>query len=335
MLIFYKYRKHAMKCSFKKAQRYVQYLESYGKWYFVLKFCQRNTLLVPHVHSWHWRSLYVHKRHINDTTKVKKVVLLHLFWILDIWKLKHPLSVKGLTTYPVAFYANISYKNPLELYGTIHRWKYKFGLKKTRLFPYILTKVWKDYISEQWTTRSYLQFITWRKKNPYYYYKRFKEGPFYDCLNFWFLTNRYFHNVQGRLYCKTSRNPHRYTKTLWLRLLQYPSVYDHRWFSLLKHLTRYKLREQLPWDLVYTSRDTWTFDPTARILERLLTCLIKQRLTITEYTLINEWKKLLKHKDKKNRLAQLLQVKLRTSSILMTYRKKSNKRRNSWNVFNY
>jgi hypothetical protein len=317
MLVFYKYRKYAAKRSFRKAKRTLQYMGSYGKWYYSLKFNLKNTLTVPYVHSWHWRSLYVHKKHINNKEYVTKALLLHLFWVVDIWKLKHPLSLKAVMAFPTMFYANIPYTNPLELYGTIHRWKYRYGFKKHKLFPYIMTPVWADYKSEQWVTRSYFTFMNWRKKSARYY-KKSKNSKLYHCLFFWFLTNRYFHTIQGRLYCKTFTNPFRYSKVLWLRLLQYPIIYDYRWFSLLTHLARYRLKALLPWDLMYTSRDTWTFDPTARKLELLFHSLVKRRVTITEYILIKHWKNLLRKKDA---LSKLVQVKIRTSPLFIIYRK--------------
>lgn len=317
MLVFYKYRKYAAKRSFKKAKRTLQYMGSYGKWYYTLKFGLKNTLTVPYIHSWHWRSLYLHKKHINTQKVVQKALLLHLFWVVDVWKLKHPLALTPVLTFPTMFYANIPYTNPLELYGTIHRWKYRYGLRKHRLFPYVITSAWADYKSEQWTSRSYLTFLNWRKQSARYYRKS-KNSRLYQCLYFWFLTNRYFHLIQGRLYCKTFTNPFRYSKVLWLRLLQYPIVYDYRWFKILRHLTRYKLKEALPWELLYKSRDVWTFDPTARILERLFKALVKHRVTITEHILIKHWKNLLRHEDP---LSKLVQIKIRDSRIFTIYRK--------------
>ena len=325
MLLFYKYNKQASKRSFKKAKRTLRYMESYGKWYYALKFCLKDTLKVPYIHSWHWRSLYLNKKHIERKEFLTKALLLHLFWVIDIWKLKQPLKLKAVMAFPTMFYANISNENPLVLYVTIHRWKYKYGLKKHKLVPYIITPVWGSYKSEQWVTRAYLTFMTWRKKSARYYMKA-KNTNVYQCLNFWFLTNRYFHMVQGRLYCKTFTNPFRYSKVLWLRLLQYPIIYDYRWFPFLSHLSRYRLKALLPWELIYQSKDTWTFDPTARILERLFHALVKQRVTITEYILIKHWKNLLRLKDS---LSQLVQVKIRTSPLFIIYRKNRQKKSNN------
>lgn len=317
MLVFYTYRNYAMKNSFKKAKRMMNYMESYGKWYFLTKFCQRKTLLVPIIHSWYWRSLYMHRKHIKNKEMVTKALLLHLFWIVDIWKLKHPLCLKGIMDYPTIFSVNIPNTNPFELYGTIHRWKYRYGFKKHRLIPYIITSKWGAYNSEQWVTRTYFTFMNWRKKKAKYY-QQVRNTQLYNFLNFWFLTNRYYHLVQGRLFCKTYTNPVRYSKVLWLRLLQYPMIYDSRWFSLLTHLSRYKLKNLLPWDLMYQSKDTWTFDPTAKILQRLLHALVKHRIAITEYILMKQWCNLLRNDDS---LSKLLQVKIRTSVLFTNYRK--------------
>lgn len=317
MVLFYTCNKYAKKTSVKRAKRTMNYMESYGAWYFVMKFCQRKTLLVPTIHSWHWRSLYMHRSHIKNKEIVTKALLVHLFWIVDIWKLKHPFNLKGIMEYPTMFSVNIPNTNPLELYGTIHRWKYRYGFKKHSLIPYVITARWADYKSEQWVTRPYFTFMNWRKKKAKYY-KKMRKTPLYKFLNFWFLKNRYYHLVQGRLYCKTYHNPVRYSKVLWLRLLQYPMVYDYRWFSLLTHLSRYPLKKSLPWELVYQSKDTWTFDPTAKNLERLLTALVKHRIAITEYVLIKQWRNLLRNDDS---LSKLLQVKIRTSVLFTDYRK--------------
>jgi hypothetical protein len=311
MVLFYNYKKNAVKRSFKKAKRYMQYLESYGKWYFIVKFCQKNTLAVPSVNSWDWRSFYLQRTELRDRELGTRVMLLHLFWVFDVWQVKQPSNLSFITEYPPVVYNHISHQNPLELYSTLHRWKYKFALKKSRLYPYILSKVWKEYLSEQWTTRSYIHYMTWRKKTAFYN-QCITNSQFYKCLNFWFLGHRYFHTIENRLYCKTYSNP-QYSRALWLRLVQYPSIYDKRWFSFLVYLSSYKLRADLPWDLIYKSRDMWTFDPTARLLQRLLNFLVKKRITITEYRLIMVWKNLLTRKDP---LSRLVQIRLRTSSIV-------------------
>ncbi len=318
MLLFYKskLKKYGMKRSFKKAKRTMNYMESYGKWYFLTKFCQKKTLVVPTIHSWQWRSLYMNKKHTKNKELLKKTLLLHLFWIIDIWKVKHPLNLKGVIAYPTTFLVSIPNSDPLELYGTIHRWKYRYDFKKNNLIPYNLNSRWDIYKSGQWLTRTYFTFMDWRKKKQEYY-KSIYNAPLYDFFNFWFLKNRYNHLVQGRLYCKTYKNPFRYSKVLWLRLLQYPMVYDYRWFSLLTYLARYKLNELLPWELVYQSRDMWTFDPTAKTLQRLLYALTKNRILITEHILVKQWRNLLISKD---RLSSLVQVKIRTSPLFERHR---------------
>ena len=289
---------------------------SFGKWYFVVKFNQKKNLLVPRIHSWHWRTLYMERKHIKNKEIVNKALLMHLFWVMDICKLKHPLRIKGFMGHPTMFLLNIPHTSPLELYGTIHRWKYRYGLKKHQLYPYLITSRWAAYKSDQWVTRTYFTFMNWRKKRGKYY-QQARNTKLYHFLNFWFLTNRYYHLVQVRLYCKTYMNPFRYSKVLWLRLLQYPIVYDYRWFFLLTHLTRYRLKNPVPWELLYQSKDTWTFDPTAKILEFLLKALVKHRLSITEYVLIKQWRNLLGNKDS---LSKLLQIKIRTSKVFTNYR---------------
>lgn len=317
MLLFYKYQKAGIKKAYRKAQRTINYMETYAKWYYTVKFLQKQPHNIPYIHGWGWRSLYLERTHIKNKEIVVKAVLLHLFWVMDIWRLKHPMYLKAVIGFPIMISTNISYKTPLVLYSTIHRWKFKYGLKKHKFLPYIISPVWDNYMSEQWMSRSYFTFMRWRKKKERYF-KKFRKTGLYQALNFWFLTNRYFHNIQGRLYCKTFNEPFRYTKVLWLRLFQYPSVYDYRWFPFVKHLACYKLNETLPWDLVYTSKRTWTFDPTARILERLFHYLIKYKTTITEYSLIKQWRNLL---TKKDRLSRLVQVKIRNTPLFLKYRR--------------
>lgn len=319
MLFFYRYKKKSTKRYYKKAKRSMQYMESYGKWYFLLKFCRRNTALVPTITSWSWRSFYLHKRHFNTRELIKKSLLLHLFWVFDVWKVNPALALQGVATnYPISFSTTINNNdNALELYSLIHKWKFKYGLNKERLFPYYITKVWSKYKSENWMARPYLHFVDWRRQNTKLF---LRNRPWLAYLNKWFLDNRYFHSIQARLRCHIPFNfPTKYTRTLWLRLLQYPALYDYNWLFLLVELSRYGLKKPLPWQLVYLSKDTWTFDRRAKALEKLLFALTRQRISITEYILLKHWRNLLRNTDK---LSRMVQIHIRESSLFIKYKRR-------------
>ena len=74
---------------------------------------------------------------------------------------------------------------------------------------------------------------------------------------------------------------------------------------LLKLLALYTNRTPLPWDLTYTSQQTWMFDYKAVGLVTLLKALVKQRTQITEYILVKRWKDLLTSQDSMSRSFQI------------------------------
>lgn len=319
MLFFYRYKKAYYKRMYKKAVRSIKYMENLGKWYFMLKYCRRNTALMPTIASWSWRSFYLNKRHVKNKELVKKSVLSHLFFVVDIWKLKQPIYLNAKATFPVEFSSIITKKDPLELYSMIHKWKYKYGLKSNRLYPYIITRRWAKYNSEDWMKRSYTQFNLWRTKHKKFF---IKKQPLLNYLNKWFIEYKHYHSIQARLRCQVPvQFPNKYTRTLWLRLLQYPALYNYKWLYLLSELSKYGLKKSLPWNLVYEHRDTWTFDRKAKALEKLLTALTTHRMNITEYILIKHWRNLLKNSDP---LSLKLQILIRKYALFIKFKKRKN-----------
>jgi len=316
MPFFFRYRKLPIKRSYKKALRSKNYMNSWAKWYFFIKYFRRTTVLFPTITSWKWRSLYVNSKHYKKKEMIKKSLMLHLFWVLDLWKLRHPLNlIANSRNFPVTF--NYETTESLEVYRLLHNWTYKYGLNKDKAFPYIITNAWSKYRPEQWMSRSYSYFIYWRHK----YKKNFiKQSPLLTYLNRWFIDNRYYHRIQANFICKVPSNfPIKYTKTLWLRLFQYPCVYNYNWFSVLQQLSTYGLKNSLPWNILYQSKAVWTFDKKAVALENILTLMITQRLYITDYILFKYWRNLLREQDP---LSKLLQIYIRSSPIFNMYRKR-------------
>ena len=316
MPFFFRYRKLPMKRAYKKALRTKNYMNSWAKWYFFIKYFRRNTSLYPAITSWKWRSLYVNRVHYKKKEMIKKTLMLHLFWVLDVWKLNHPLQLDGRSRkFPITF--NYQTTDNLEVYRLIQRWVYKYGLNKDKAFPYIITNNWNKYKPEQWMSRTYQYFIYWRHKNK----KDFiKKSPLLVYLNRWYIDNRYYHRIQANFVCKVpSVFPQKYTKALWLRLFQYPVLYNYNWFSALEELSNYGLKNPLPWHVLYQAKAVWTFDKKALALENILTLLINQRLYITDYVLFKHWRNLLKQQDP---LSKLLQIYIRSSPIFNMYRKR-------------
>lgn len=319
MLFFYRYKKAYYKRMYKKAVRSIKYMEKLGKWYLMLKYCKRNTSLMPTIASWSWRSFYLNKHHVKSKELVKKAVLFHLFFVVDIWKLKQPMNLHPKATFPVQFSSIITKKDPLELYSMIHKWKYKYGFKSNKLYPYIITRRWAKYNSEDWMKRTYTQFNLWRNR----YKKGFmKKQPLLTYLNKWFIEYKHYHSIQGRLRCHVPMMyPNKYTRTLWLRLLQYPVVYNYKWLYLLSELSKYGFKKALPWFLMYQNKDTWTFDRKAKALEKLYFALTEKRFTITEYILIKHWRSLLKNDDD---FSTKLQISLRKYALVVKYQRRKN-----------
>jgi hypothetical protein len=74
---------------------------------------------------------------------------------------------------------------------------------------------------------------------------------------------------------------------------------------MLRDLSQYAHRTKLPWSLLYTSKQAWTFDHQARGLSRLVKGLVSQRMQITEYILFKRWKDLLYQDDVFSRSFQI------------------------------
>jgi len=305
-----------MKHFYKKAVRSQNYMNMGGKWYFFIKFFRRTTFLYPSLTCWKWRSLYVNRRHYKNKALIKKTLMLHLFWILDIWKLQHPLQIIGNSkNFPVTF--NYQTTDSLQVNRLIHQWQYKYGLNKDRMFSYIITKAWSNYLPKQWVSRSYTYFVYWRHKNKK---DLLMQYPVLTYLNRWFIDNRYYHRIQANFVCQVPLNfPVKYTKTLWLRLFQYPSIYNNNWFKALQELSYHGLKNPLPWNILYQSKVIWTFDKHAVALENILILMIVRRVYITDYIIFKHWRNLLTQKDP---LSKLVQIYVRSSNIFNSYKKR-------------
>ena len=75
MPFFFRYRKLPIKRSYKKALRAKNYMNSWAKWYFFIKYFRRTTVLFPTITSWKWRSLYVNSKHYKKTVLYKIQIL--------------------------------------------------------------------------------------------------------------------------------------------------------------------------------------------------------------------------------------------------------------------
>ena len=314
---FYKYRKPVIHRSYNNALRVKNYMAYWAKWYLIVKYLQRNTNLLPSITMWKWRSLYLNRKHTcGEKILCKKTLSIHLFWVLDLWKLKHPSNLRGLSTnFPITFHYDIT--NSLDVQSLLYNWVHKYGLKKDRLFPYIVTNAWLKFKPQQWMSRDYNYFVYWRDKNK----KKFiRKNKVLSYLDRWFLDNRYYHSIQASFICKVpNKLPLNYTKTLWLRLLQYPMLYNYNWFSVLKELNNYGFNKSLPWSLLYQSKDVWTFDKRALGLEQILLSMLEHHLLITEYIIFKHWCNLLHEKDP---LSKMLQIYIRTSPIFAAFKRR-------------
>lgn len=315
MLYFYQFNKKATKKMYFKALRLQAFTASWSKWYLFLKFNRRHTTLIPKLQSWGYRSLYTNKRHFRQKENAKKMVLLHLFWILDVWKLAHPMAFKGISTsFPIRFECALS--NSLDVYSSFQKWVTLYGLNKNKVLPYAVTSGWLQNKPDLWVTRPYHQYASWYLKNKKHYQHRRNNKRLWF-LNTWYLENGSYHTLQNRLYCQVpSSFPLQYTRVLWMRLMQYPCLYNYQWLPMLRHLSLYSNRTPLPWDLTYNSQQTWMFDYKAVSLVVLLKALVKQRMQITEYILVKRWKDLLMGQDLMSRSFQIF---IRTSVFFRRY----------------
>ena len=317
MVFFYRYKKIVKKKAYLKALRLQLFIASWSKWYLFVKFNYRHIHLTPILRSWSYRSLYTNKLHYNNRMSIKKGVFLHLFWILDVWKLVQPLYLKGIsTTFPIRFECNIF--QHLEVYSALQKWVYLYGSNKDKVVSYKVTKNWLKYKPNLWISRSYHYFATWNLKGKALKAYCRKDAKLWY-LNRWYIENSIYHKLQVRLLCNVpSVFPTSFTKTLWLRLMRYPCLYNYQWFDILEQLSLYTNRTLLPWSLLYTSKQAWLFDNKIRGLGLVLKSLVNQRTQITEYILVKRWKDLLKNQDL---LSRSFQIFIRNSVFFRKYLK--------------
>jgi hypothetical protein len=314
MSFFYNYRRKLIYKSYQKAVRLQIYMAGWSKWYFLLKFNRRNTYVLPKLQAWSYRSLYTNKQHYNNKTSSKKVILMHLFWVLDVWKLAQPLTLKGISTnFPISFECH--FFNNLVVYSSLQNWL-GLALNKDKLSSFLVTKKWLNYKPDLWMSRYYQYFVGWRLKDKKQ--RQFlRNNPTLWFINKWYIENSYYHKIQARFLCQVpTAFPINFTKTLWLRLMRYPTIYNYKWFPMLKQLSLYPYKMPLPWSLLYTSKQTWMFDYKARGLSLILKALVLQRTQITEYVLVKRWRDLLIAQDS---LSRSFQIFIRTSIFFRQY----------------
>jgi len=293
-MFFFRYPLVKFVKMFQKSARLTTFLQSWAKWYLLVKF-NRRLQQTPQLVSWSRRSLYTSHLHYNNKKDVKKSVMLHLFWVLDLWQLNQPANLKGVSnTYP--FRVETTNINSLEVHGLFQNWL-GYSTNKDHLFAYKVNPRWLQYKPTLWMTRTYNDFVHWCTKTKKQREFRLTDPTLWFIYR-WYLRNQQYHKLQYRFRCQVPVElPNHYTRSLWLRLMQYPCVYNLQWFTVLRDLSLYAHRAVLPWPLLYTNKRAWTFDYKARGLARLVKGLVSQRVQITEYILLKRWKDLLLQED--------------------------------------
>ena len=301
-MVFFRYPVLKFEKMFQKSARLTTFMQSWAKWYLIIKF-NRRTNQTPQLVSWSRRSLYTSHLHYNNKKDVKKSVMLHLFWVLDLWQLNQPMLLKGVSsTYP--FRLETTNINSLEVHGLFQNWL-GYSINNDHVFSYKVTSRWLQYKPNLWMTRTYQYFAKWYPRSKKQR-EAYQKEPTLWFIYRWYLANQQYHKLQYRFRCQVPVElPNHYTRTLWLRLMQYPCVYNLQWFTVLRDLSQFTNRAVLPWPLLYTNKRAWTFDQQACGLARLVKGLVSQRMQITEYILVKRWKDLLVQDDVFSRSFQI------------------------------
>ena len=312
MLFFYRYnRRKIIRKNYRQAFRLAQYNRTWALWFLLIKFNALTSTTVPKLQAWCYRSLYTNKLHFNNKKATKKALLLHLFWVLDIWQFAPHGTLRGFsTTFPIRFEAQIT--DNLQVYATFTKWLSQYILNKDKALPYKVTNRWLPYKVSNWLTHKYTYYTYWylpgkrqlsfRQRNLHLWF-----------LNRWYIENNTYHHLHTRFLCQIPKNlPQHYTKILWLRLLRYPCLYNYKWFTMVKHLNHYAYRTSIPWELTYKTSMSWLFDYRSRGLVHVLKALVSQRTQITEHIFVKRWKDLLLGKDA---FSQTFQIFIRTSTF--------------------
>jgi hypothetical protein len=294
-----------------KAFRVVSFTLQWSKWYFLVKYNTNTKAVLPRLTAWYYRSLYTQRKHYVHKAKCKKMLFLHLFWTFDIWQLAQPMYLTGISNkYPLTMNYTC-FSDWLEIYSHLSKWQTHYSLNREKMHFNKVVPQWLHYKPQNWMSRPYTYFVTWRIKSTLHRALRRKKANLWF-LSTWFLENSGYHKIQARFLCQGSvQFPTRYTKILWLRLLHYPCLYNYRWLKVLTYLSQSTNKDPLPWHLLYESKQVWMFDNRARCLAFLLKALVLFRVQITEYILVKRWQDLLLGDDA---LSQAFQIKIRALS---------------------
>lgn len=315
MFFFYRYRVIIIKKNYRQAWRLQQYTSNWARWYVLSKFNAFSTRQVPQLRAWLLRSLYTFRLHFKQQRLTYKAILLHLFWILDLWQLKYPLVLQGFSKqYPIRCETIIT--NSLQVNAAFTKWLSLYSLNKDKVLPYKISTNWLNYRPQIWIVRSYHYYNYWYLLGKQHLDFR-QRSKYLWFLNRWYLENGNHHRVQHQVVCYLPVNlPLHYTKILWLRLLRYPCLYNYQWFVVLKQLAVYAWSKPLPWSLIYGSGEVRTLNLRTKGLLTILKALISQRMQITEHIFIKRWKDLLVGTDK---VSSIFQIFIRQSIFFRQY----------------
>jgi len=293
-MYFFKYSEESYIISYHKAYIIQDFISSWSKWYFLLKFNSKYTILLPKLCSWHSKSLYTNKVHYDYKVNSKRAVLLHLFWILDLWKFSQPIKLKSNSTfYPFSFES--SFFNNLNVYMYFQDWLLLYTNKNKQL-AFEVNNYWLRYKPVIWINRKYSALISWQFKR--YNKKIYINNKILWYLHLWYLNTGQEHSIQSRFLCQVPiKFPIGFVKTLWLRLMRYPILYNYKWLNSLKHLSMYEYSAPLPWAVLYSIKQIWIFDYKSKGLALVVKQMVIKRIQITEYNLLSCWQDLLVNSD--------------------------------------
>jgi len=201
MSTFYKYNRKAIYRSLRKGFILQDFMSLWSQSYFFLKFNANSKKLVPQLTASSYRSLYTNKLHFTNKALIKKLVMIHLFWILDIWKLAQPLKIKPVSSsFPMTFTGEVTGK--LAVYESVQRF-ISLTLNNSKVNAFVVSPAWLQYKPDQWMTTNYDNLVRWSatdKRNK----KWLKSTRYLWFLNKWYLYNRDYHKVQTRFFLSSA-----------------------------------------------------------------------------------------------------------------------------------
>lgn len=274
--------------NYSNALRYKLFNQHKNSRFLIWKLNLTHAQHIPSLKSLQVRSFYTRKKNL-------KGYLLNLFLCTQNWQIHSynwPIKPYQAETAPGW---GIGYQKEVDIYSELYKLVYEQFFEKNKVLYSVPSKKWLSVEPKAWISLSWDQLGLLGGES---------GASIPGAIEEYFLVDGAGHGLQYKINIKTANLlPLWYSKTLSLRLLKYPVVYQRQTLPLLSRLHSFGLRQDIPWDLVLESKNLAQSTPKAKKILLILQALVSQPFQgyLTEYLVYKRLKLLV---ESSNRFSQ-------------------------------